>query len=78
MYKRKTPAKLYLGVTADKYELPLIVTDNVREMSEKTGYSEHTIAQALSRGYKRSDDDRGRGKIAMIRFYRISVEECDD
>ena len=40
--------KLYLMVTSDEYELPIIVTDSVDELAEKTGRSKNTIQSEIS------------------------------
>ena len=40
---------LYLACTPDRYELPLVVTDSLKEMEQLTGYSEASIKSLISR-----------------------------
>lgn len=40
--------KVYMLVTKDKYELPIMVCDSPREMAEKLGKSQRAILSALS------------------------------
>lgn len=40
---------LYIKHTNDKYELPILVTDSVKEMSEKTGRTRSSISTMVSR-----------------------------
>lgn len=38
---------LYMLTTADKYELPLIVAESIRELSIRSGASENSILSCL-------------------------------
>ena len=40
---------LYMACTPDKYELPMVVTDSLKEMEQLTGYSEASIRSSTSR-----------------------------
>lgn len=40
---------VYLLVTADKFELPVMEADTIKELSEMTGYSQGTIKSAIFR-----------------------------
>ena len=59
--------KLYLYVTDDRYELPLIVADSVPELSRITGKSINVIHSMISKYNK--------GKIKRSRFLSVELEE---
>ena len=40
---------LYMAVTADKYELPLIVEDSISKLAKKTGVSVSTVKSSIDR-----------------------------
>lgn len=40
---------LYMAVTPDKYELPLVVTETLRELSFILGTKENNLSSSLSR-----------------------------
>ena len=40
--------KLYLKVTSDKYELPLVVADSAIELAEKLGVSRNLVYSHIS------------------------------
>lgn len=42
---------LYVKCTTDKYQLPEIVCDSVKELAEKTGKTAGSIATMISKGY---------------------------
>ena len=42
-------SRLYLAVTPDKYELPIAVFDNARQMARWSGRSESSISTAASK-----------------------------
>jgi hypothetical protein len=44
---------LYMLVTQDKYELPLIVADSVGELALKTGQKRNVISSAMSHAKKK-------------------------
>lgn len=41
--------KIYMAVTADEYELPIFITDTLKEMSFLTKVSEKCISTCISR-----------------------------
>lgn len=41
--------KLYLYVTHDEYELPLVVTDSMRELADWLGVKKTTVESSLSK-----------------------------
>lgn len=59
---------LYLAVTADKYELPLMVTDNIQELAEKYKTTGNNIRSSISKGIN--------GKCSGRKFVKVEVEEC--
>lgn len=48
---------LYMAVTADKYELPICVKDNVHDLAVWAGISDNTLSSNLSKN--RSGKNRG-------------------
>ena len=58
--------KLYLEVTADKYELPLIVADSVKELAAKCGSNPNTIHKYFNHVKN--------GKIKRPRFIKVEVD----
>lgn len=38
---------LYMAVTVDKYELPLIVEDSISKLAKKTGVSVSTVKSSI-------------------------------
>lgn len=58
---------LYLEVTRDKYELPVRVTETVKEMATLTGLKPASISTEISH---RLNGTRPKGK-----FIRVEVED---
>lgn len=52
---------LYIKVSRDKYEFPLIVTDSVKEMAELDHTTENSVSSSIS-------NKRGT-------YYRVEVED---
>jgi len=48
---------LWLKVTEDKYELPMVVADSLTELSEILGVSTHSISSSLLRHKKMKHKD---------------------
>lgn len=59
---------LYMAVTPDKYELPLVVTETLRELSFILGTKENNLSSSLSR--KRSGKKKGY-KIVKVKMEEI-------
>lgn len=59
---------LWLKVTNDKYELPLIVADSAKELAEQLGKRTNNIYSAISKA-------RRRGKNPVYR--KVVVEDED-
>lgn len=62
--------KLYVWRTRDEYELPLFVTDSLKELSKVSGRSESTILSLISKNK--------RGELKRCAFDRIIVKEDMD
>ena len=59
--------KLYMGVTPDKYELPLFVADSLKELSKMSGFDYDSVRHLISK--------RSSGKNKGIKFLKITLEE---
>ena len=46
---RSKATTLYLACTPDRYELPVFVTETVKELSDLTGYPVSSISSSISR-----------------------------
>lgn len=62
--------KIYMAVTADKYELPLCVEEDVKSLAKKCETTRNSILSSIS--HKRG------GKHSNIKYIRIEVEEDDE
>lgn len=62
--------RLYMMVSKDKYELPIAVADNVRELAEMTGGSENSIRSFISK-YEHGD-------IKNSRYRKVVVDDEQD
>lgn len=58
---------LYMGVTPDKYELPLFVADSLKELSKMSGFDYDSVRHLISK--------RSSGKNKGIKFIKITLEE---
>lgn len=59
--------KLYMGVTPDKYELPLFVADSLKELANITGIDYDSIRHRISK--------RSSGRNKGVKFIKITIEE---
>lgn len=59
--------RLFMKITEDKYELPLIVTPNISELADKCGVTRNSIESEISRYYH--------GRIKSCKYRRVDVEE---
>lgn len=57
--------RLYLEISQDEYELPIIVCDSASELARRTGLSENNVYSQISKGRK--------GKYQHPRFISIEV-----
>ena len=56
---------LYMAVTADEYELPLIVSDHIKEIAEYTGTSNKSVLESIR--LKLS------GKYKKIKYVKVEI-----
>lgn len=59
--------KIYMAVTPDKYELPLYVADNTRELANVFNTSDGNVKSCISKGKS--------GTTNGYKFIRVEVEE---
>lgn len=62
--------KIYMEVTHDKYELPVVIADTVEELGRMTGTSPSGILCMIAR--------YNRGSINWTRFRRVVVEDDEE
>lgn len=62
--------KIYMQVTADEYELPMLVEDNLEEFCRKLGMSEIACMQHI---YRKSN-----GRVKGFRIVRTDVDEDEE
>lgn len=58
MEKRQAREVVYMLVTQDKYELPLVVADTVAELAKLTGKKRSSVASAISHAKKKGFSSR--------------------
>lgn len=58
MEKRQAREVVYMLVTQDKYELPLVVADTVAELAKLTGQKRSSVASAISHAKKKGFSSR--------------------
>lgn len=63
-------SKIYLVVTADKYELPRFATDTAAEMAERLGVRRSTVWNSIYYGKVRQS-----GPFKGCRIVRVEVED---
>ena len=44
---------IWMKVTNDKYELPLVIADSSRELAKKLGLSKDSVSSAISKAKRR-------------------------
>ncbi|WP_277220676.1 hypothetical protein [Peptoniphilus vaginalis] len=62
--------KIYMGVTPDKYELPLFVADSLKELAEMSGYDYDSIRHRISKGSS--------GRNHGIKFIKVLIDEEEE
>lgn len=61
----KRKETLYLAVTADKYELPVVVCDSAKELAYRYGIKTSSLYSAISYGLS--------GKYNGVKFVKVVV-----
>jgi len=69
MTKSKSPRRMYMAITIDKYELPIAIFENIREVSAFANRSKSAIWAAIAR---KSIDRKKR-----CRYISINLEELE-
>lgn len=62
--------KVYMKVSKDKYQLPEVIADSVKELAEKCGESPRVVSSLASKASK--------GKHKNSPFIRVEIEEGED
>lgn len=62
--------KIYMKVSKDKYQLPEVIADSVKELAEKCGESPRMISSLASK--------QRNGKHKNSPFIRVDIEEGED
>ena len=63
-------SKVYMAVTADKYELPWFTADTVAEMAERLGVRPNSVHRLIHCGAVRRN-----GLLKGCRVIRVEVED---
>ena len=56
---------VYIAVTPDKYELPIVIADSLKEISLKTGVNKQAISDNISKNTN--------GKRIGIKFVKVEI-----
>lgn len=67
---------LYMAVTADEYELPLLVEEDLSEFAEKLGKKKRTVIDEFTR--IKSGKGNYNGGYCGYRMVKVDVEEFDE
>lgn len=62
--------RIWMKVTADKYELPLVIADSAKELAEICGTTANSIVSAISHHKK--------GRTEYSTYVCVQVEEGDE
>ena len=62
--------KVYMKVSKDKYQLPEVIADSVKELAEKCGESPRIVSSLASKASK--------GKHKNSPYIRIEIEEGEE
>lgn len=70
--------RLYMAVTADKYELPIAVADTAKELSQMIGRSMDVIYTGINRSKRRAEPEKcNPAHHGSMRYYRIEFDTED-
>lgn len=65
---------LYMAVTSDEYELPLYISDSVKELAEWSGTKSKSVMEQISRWRNKPPKNSPRNYCGY-RFRRVNIEE---
>lgn len=74
-------AVVYMACTADRYELPIAVTDTLDEMSAIMGMKKESIMQSIARNIRLTKNGKtlvGHGPAGSYRYYRVKIGGGDE
>lgn len=66
---------LYMAVTADRYELPIVVEAQAYALANKLSRSRRSIIEELSRNWNGKQDVSGRNKGYLLREVEVEEEQ---
>ena len=70
--------RLYMAVTADKYELPIAVADSAAELARMLGRAVDTVYGGCNRSLHRTNPETIKpAGTYSARFYRVTFTEED-
>lgn len=64
--------KVYMKVTADKYELPIAIADSPKELAEMVGVKSGTISSQITRG------EKGYQPSGKRLYHRVEIGRIDE
>ena len=67
-------ASVIMGISLDKYELPLVVANNVKEFCQLTGFKKHTVDGALCKTRRHLYS----GKKTGMKIIRVEIDDDED
>ena len=67
--------KLYMAVTPDEYELPVMIEETPSKLASKCGVSRDAVPNAISR---RKRGRQSRKSQKMTKYWYVTVEVEDD
>lgn len=62
--------KIYMGVTPDKYELPIFVANSLKELAEMSGFDYDSIRHRISK--------KSSGRNHGIKFIKVVIDEEEE
>ena len=62
--------KIYMGVTPDKYELPMFVADSLKELAKMSGFDYDSIRHRISK--------KSSGRNHGIKFIKVIIGEEEE
>lgn len=66
--------KLYVAVTPDEYELPMIVADSAAELARRCGCKVHQVQNGITRN-KHRQGRKFYNKATRYSFHLVEVED---
>lgn len=70
-WRPKNPAAVYMAVTPDEYELPLLVCDTSTELARQLGIKDDTLCSALVRGTSKVKT----ANMGIVKIVRVNIRD---